>query len=149
MFGSDGLKQHPDDIRKSITHCDKKLWIETKYIFKPLSIKDSSSIWIHNLINIPYLQKSRIRIGAEPGKRVNCVKIVLEEPDDNSYSIQYIIYNDSNIDNYIFIREEDETRYYYTVNRELEHFIYREIYGGKIIYDNLDILYIGKYMVEK
>ena len=42
------------------------------------------------------------------------------------------------IDNYIFIREEDETRYYYTANRELEHFTYREIYGGKIIYDKYD-----------
>jgi len=62
MFGSDGLKEHPDDIRKAITHCDKKLWLETKYIFKPLSIKDSSSIWIHSLINIPYFNKSRIRI---------------------------------------------------------------------------------------
>lgn len=61
MFGSDGLKEHPNDIRTSITHCDKNLWTETKYIFKPLIIKDSSSIWIHNLIDIPYINKSRIR----------------------------------------------------------------------------------------
>ena len=69
---------------------------------------------------------------------MNCVKIFLDKCDNNSYSIEYIIYNDSNIDNYIFIREEDETRYYYTANRELEHFTYREIYGGKIIYDKYD-----------
>ena len=82
-----------------------------------------------------YPEESRIRVGAEPGKIVNCVKIVLEEPEDNSFSIQYIIYNDSNIDNYIFIREEDQTRYYYGVNREIEHYTYREIYGCRITYD--------------
>jgi len=62
MFGSNGLKEHPNDIRKSITHCDTNLWKETKYIFKTSIIKNSSSIWIHNLIDIPYINKSRIRI---------------------------------------------------------------------------------------
>jgi hypothetical protein len=87
--------------------------------------------WKHN----NYPEESRIRVGAEPGKIVNCVKIVLEEPEDNSFSIQYIIYNDSNIDNYIFIREEDQTRYYYGLNREIEHYTYREIYGCRITYN--------------
>lgn len=62
MFGSDGLKEHPNDIRTSITHCAKVLHVNTKYIFKPLVIKDSSSIWIHGLVNVQYLNKSRIRI---------------------------------------------------------------------------------------
>jgi hypothetical protein len=61
MFGSDGLKEQPNDIRTSITHCATNLWTETKYIFKPLIIKDSSSIWIHNLIDISYINQSRIR----------------------------------------------------------------------------------------
>ena len=61
MFGSDGLIEQPLDIRTSITHCDNKLWKETKYIFKPKIIKDSSSISIHSLVNID-IPKSRIRI---------------------------------------------------------------------------------------
>ena len=61
MFGSDGLKEHPTDIRTSITHCATNLWEETKYIFKTSIIKNSSSIWIHKLIDIPYINKSRIR----------------------------------------------------------------------------------------
>jgi hypothetical protein len=90
--------------------------------------------WKHN----NYPEESRIRVGTEPGKIVNCVKIILEEPEDNSNSIQYIIYNDSNIDNYIYFREEDQTRYYYNVNREIEHYTYREIYGCRIAYDKYD-----------
>jgi hypothetical protein len=35
---------------------------ETKYIFKPKLIKDSSNIHIHCLINIPYVKPYRIRI---------------------------------------------------------------------------------------
>ena len=62
MFGSDGLKKHPSDIRTAITHCNKNLWHDTKYIFKPSIIKHSSSIWVHHLIDIPYINKSRIRI---------------------------------------------------------------------------------------
>jgi hypothetical protein len=62
MFGSDGLKEQPNDIRTSITHCKNILDKDTKYIFKPLAIKDSSSIWIHSLVNIPYMNKSRIRV---------------------------------------------------------------------------------------
>jgi len=62
MFGSDGLKEQPNDIRTSITHCKNRLDKDTKYIFKPLAIKDSSSICIHSLVNIPYMNKSRIRV---------------------------------------------------------------------------------------
>jgi glycosyltransferase involved in cell wall biosynthesis len=61
MFGSDGLIEQPFDIRTSITHCDKKLWKETKYIFKPKKIKNSSCICIHYLLNHD-IPKSRTRI---------------------------------------------------------------------------------------
>ena len=62
MFGSDGLKEHPNDIRTAITHCAKNLWTETKYIFKTCVIKNSSYIGIHNLLNIPTINNNRIRI---------------------------------------------------------------------------------------
>lgn len=61
MFGSHGLKEQPNDIRTAITHCARDLWSETKYIFKTSIIKNSSSICIHWLINIPHIKKSRIR----------------------------------------------------------------------------------------
>jgi hypothetical protein len=61
MFGSDGLIEQPLDIRTSITHCDDKLWKETKYIFKPKIIKDGSSIDIHFLLNIN-IPASRVRV---------------------------------------------------------------------------------------
>lgn len=35
MFGSDGLIEHPKDIRKSILYRDEELAPSTKYIFKP------------------------------------------------------------------------------------------------------------------
>jgi hypothetical protein len=61
MFGSDGLIEQPLDIRTSITHCDNKLWNETKYIFKPKIIKDGSSIGIHFLVNVN-IPVSRLRV---------------------------------------------------------------------------------------
>ena len=61
MFGSDGLIEQPNDIRTAITLCATNLWNETKYIFKTSIIKNSSSIWIHWLIDIPYINESRIR----------------------------------------------------------------------------------------
>lgn len=62
MFGTDGNILHPEDIRTSITHCKKELYTETKYIFKPQIIHNSSHIHIHSLINIPYVKNNRIRI---------------------------------------------------------------------------------------
>jgi hypothetical protein len=52
MFGSDGHDTHPEDIRRDITFREKDLWRETKYIFKPQIIDNSSKIWIHSLIDI-------------------------------------------------------------------------------------------------
>ena len=57
MFGSDGHKTHPEDIRRDITFRKKDLWSETKYIFKPQIIDNSSRIWIHWLIDINVKRK--------------------------------------------------------------------------------------------
>jgi len=61
MFGSSGHIKQPNDIRIDITHCAEKLWDETKYIFKTNVIKNSSSIWIHCLIDVPHICQRRIR----------------------------------------------------------------------------------------
>ena len=50
MFGSDNLIQQPDDIRTSIIHRKLPLDVNTKYIFKPAFIRDSSMIWIHGIV---------------------------------------------------------------------------------------------------
>lgn len=60
MFGSDGHIKHPNDIRKDIIYREKKLHENTKYIFKPQILKDSSSISIHELLEINVKRK---RIG--------------------------------------------------------------------------------------
>ena len=60
MFGSDGCIQHPTDIRTVITHRENTLNNNTKYIFKPSVIKNSSQIWIHTLISIPKTIRLRI-----------------------------------------------------------------------------------------
>jgi hypothetical protein len=62
MFGSGGFKKHPPDIRTAITNCENSLHENTKYIFKPNIIKDSSQIWIHKLVNISNINPKRIRI---------------------------------------------------------------------------------------
>jgi hypothetical protein len=62
MFGSSGLLKHPPDIRTAITHCVNSLHENTKYIFKPNIITDSSQIWIHSLVNISNINPKRIRI---------------------------------------------------------------------------------------
>ena len=60
MFGSDGHKKQPKDVRISITHRKKGFDKNTKYIFKPKIIKNSSPVWIHNLKDAPYINKKRI-----------------------------------------------------------------------------------------
>lgn len=62
MFGTDGTDAHPKDIRTALTKCAKEMSINTKYIFKTNAIKHSSSIWIHYLINIPYIPQKRTRV---------------------------------------------------------------------------------------
>jgi len=62
MFGSDGLEQHPQDIRSAIVHRKEEMWEETKYIFKTNIINDVNQVNIHSLTDISYVQKNRIRI---------------------------------------------------------------------------------------
>jgi hypothetical protein len=60
MFGSDGLIEHPPDIRTAIVHRQAALNVNTKYIFKPRILPNSSHVWIHSLVNIDVPRK---RIG--------------------------------------------------------------------------------------
>ena len=48
MFGSNGLKEHPDDIRKSIIMREKELNIHTKYIVKIKNI-DIDNVEVHEI----------------------------------------------------------------------------------------------------
>ena len=57
LFGSDGHVKHPEDIRKDITFRQYDLHPDTKYIFKPQIIDNSSRIWIHELIDINVKRK--------------------------------------------------------------------------------------------
>jgi hypothetical protein len=50
MFGSNNFIEQPSDIRVSIIHRKPKINENTKYIFKPLAIKNSSQIWIHGIV---------------------------------------------------------------------------------------------------
>lgn len=51
LFGTSGCKEHPKDIRLSNIHRHPKMsTLNTKYIFKPSSIINSSQIWIHWLV---------------------------------------------------------------------------------------------------
>jgi hypothetical protein len=50
MFGSDNLINHPQDIRTSIINREEKLHINTKYIFKPMSLISSYQLDIHYLL---------------------------------------------------------------------------------------------------
>jgi hypothetical protein len=51
VYGNSGIDKHPSDIRTAFTHRFPNIDpVNTKYIFKPLSIKNSSQIWIHWLL---------------------------------------------------------------------------------------------------
>ena len=60
MFGSDGLKEQPEDIRTAITHRKSKLHINTKYIFKTAVVENSFQICIHILNSIK--KRTRLRV---------------------------------------------------------------------------------------
>ena len=51
MFGSDGLIDHPEDIRISIINREKELNEHKKYIFKPSRVK-IEDVHIHRIDNI-------------------------------------------------------------------------------------------------
>jgi len=50
MFGSDGLTNHPNDIRTDITRREFDLSVATKWICKPIKM-DLSDLFIHNFYN--------------------------------------------------------------------------------------------------
>lgn len=49
MFGSDGLVEHPQDIRTSIVKRDSYFHPNKKYIFKPSSLFHSQQLFIHHI----------------------------------------------------------------------------------------------------
>ena len=54
-FGNNNIINHPPDIRTAFTKRDPTMHpVNTKYIFKPKSIIDSSQIWIHSLLTSKY-----------------------------------------------------------------------------------------------
>jgi hypothetical protein len=59
MFGSDGHIEHPEDFRKDIVYRAKDIHINTKYIFKTQIVRNSSNLWIHELVDI-HVNKKRI-----------------------------------------------------------------------------------------
>jgi Domain of unknown function. len=66
VYGNSGIKNHPQDIRTTFVHRFPNIdSLNTKYIFKPLAIKNSSQIWIHWLhypnTSIPIKQGNRVR----------------------------------------------------------------------------------------
>ena len=66
VYGNSGIDKHPSDIRTAFIHRFPNMDpVNTKYIFKPLKIKDSSQIWIHWLLypntNTPIKQGNRVR----------------------------------------------------------------------------------------
>ena len=52
MFGHENLQDHPIDIRTSIIHRENNINENTKYIFKPSKIHNSSQLWIHYLLDL-------------------------------------------------------------------------------------------------
>jgi len=65
-YGNSGIEKHPQDIRTTFVHRFPDIdQVNTKYIFKPLAIKDSSQIWIHWLLypntNTPIKTGKRVR----------------------------------------------------------------------------------------
>jgi hypothetical protein len=66
VYGNSGINKHPKDIRTTFVNRFPKIDpLNTKYIFKPLAIKNSSQIWIHWLhypnTTIPIKTGSRVR----------------------------------------------------------------------------------------
>jgi hypothetical protein len=57
FYGSDGLIKQPEDIRTAIVHRTDDIINGNKYIFKPSSVKDSSEVWIHWLVEPGTYQK--------------------------------------------------------------------------------------------
>jgi FkbM family methyltransferase len=82
FYGSDGLINQPEDIRTAIVHRTDDIINGNKYIFKPSTVKDSSEIWIHWLVEPGTYQKKNGLISTD-----NDTKIRL-----NHYIVQSLEY---------------------------------------------------------
>lgn len=50
MFGSDGLKKHPENLLKSIVHRDENIHSnKEKYIFRPRKVNDVNNVCVHEI----------------------------------------------------------------------------------------------------
>jgi hypothetical protein len=68
MFGTDGLINHPEDIRKSIVMRSPEVDVNTKCIFKPSKLKNIKDINIHDVNNIDnkIIENEKIRLNHYP-----------------------------------------------------------------------------------
>jgi hypothetical protein len=68
MFGSDGLKEQPEDIRKSILYRSPELHELTKYIFKPSKLNNIDQLQIHWIDNMDnkIIVNDKIRLNHYP-----------------------------------------------------------------------------------
>ena len=127
MFGSDGLINHPPDIRTAITHCKKQLARDTKYIFKTENI-DSSCINIHE-INSPnlsgYDKNILVQLNHYPIQSLEFFKKVKMTRGDSNY----INLNNSRNMNY-FKRHDYREIEYKTLKNLIQN--YREPIKNKV-----------------
>jgi hypothetical protein len=68
MFGSDGLENQPEDIRKSIIYRSPELHKLTKYIFKPSKLDNYDQLeihWVDNMDN-KIIENEKIRLNHYP-----------------------------------------------------------------------------------
>ena len=87
MFGSDGLIEHPADIRKSIVWRDKNFHKPTKYIVKPNKIKNLNDLDIHtiNNMNNKIIVNDKIRLNHYPIQSLDFfTKVKMTRGDVNS-----------------------------------------------------------------
>ena len=116
MFGSDNLIKHPEDIRTSIVHRVPEIHENTKYIFKPRCITNSSMIWIHGLI----YPKTKYNIIKTHPKIITVNKFIKL----NHYPIQSLD----------FFKEVKMTRGDATVENNIRDLNYFESYDKRTIY---------------
>lgn len=84
VYGNSGIEKHPPDIRTAFMHRIPDIDpVNTKYIFKPLSIKNSSQLWIH------WLHYPNSTIPIKTGKRVRTANLLIRI---NHYVLQSLEY---------------------------------------------------------
>ena len=84
VYGNSGIEKHPQDIRTVFMHRFPNIDpVNTKYIFKPLAIKNSSQIWVH------WLHYPNTSIPIKTGNRVRTANLLIRI---NHYVLQSLEY---------------------------------------------------------